>query len=253
MKEIFVKSSVDNTLQPSLFHFSGEENRPMLVGLHTWSYERDNQVTNMLPYAEKYNWNLLLPEFRGANLASNPNCRDACGSGVAIQDIFDAIEYVTANYKIDSKKIFLLGCSGGGHMALLTTAKNSEMFKAVGAFVPITDLITWHRDSNSYSRHIEACLGGAPNADNIEIYKERSPICYLDDIAKANVKIFHGRYDNVVSVKQSMDFYNCLYERHQNARVFLDIFDGGHEMDMETAFYWFLSQLNTDKLISVTG
>ena len=38
-KEIFVKSTLDGTMQPSFFYKSDSpEKRPLLVGLHTWSY-----------------------------------------------------------------------------------------------------------------------------------------------------------------------------------------------------------------------
>ena len=42
--EILIKSTIDNTLQPSLFYQAKGENRPLLVGLHTWSYNRFNQI-----------------------------------------------------------------------------------------------------------------------------------------------------------------------------------------------------------------
>ena len=92
--EILVKSTLDGTMQPSLFYKSPNVNRPLLVGLHTWSYDRFNQIENMLPYAEKYDFNLLLPEFRGPNLMSNPICTQACGSRLARQDVKDAIDAV---------------------------------------------------------------------------------------------------------------------------------------------------------------
>ena len=41
--------------------------------------------------------------------------------------------------------------------------------------------------------------------------------------------------------------------KYQNARVFLDVFDGGHEIDMETAFYWLISQYTGAKKVKVTG
>ena len=91
-QEIYVTSTMDKTMQPSLlYRADGEGKRPLLVGLHTWSYGRANQINNMLPYAEKYNFNLLLPEFRGSNLISNPNCTYACGSVYAKQDIKDTM------------------------------------------------------------------------------------------------------------------------------------------------------------------
>ena len=256
MNEILVKSTIDGTMQPSLFRPAAKANMPLLVGLHTWSYGRDNQIGNMLPYAEKYDFNLLLPEFRGKNTASNPNCRDACGSPKAVQDIFDAIDYVIENYDIDEKNILLLGLSGGGHMALLATAKHPELFRAVGAFVPVIDLARWHRESvniRSYQECIEACLGGTVEEVGIEEYDSRSPIGHIDEISKANVKIFHGKYDPVVSVGQSIDFYNEAFRRNPKSRVFLDIFDGGHQINMRWAFDWFFSQMTPEALAEVTG
>ena len=256
MEEILVKSSLDGTMQPSLFRAAENENMPLLVGLHTWSYGRDNQIENMLPYAEKYDYNLLLPEFRGKNTPLNPNCRDACGSEKAVQDVFDAIEFVKENYKIDEKNILLLGLSGGGHMALLATAKHPDLFRAVGAFVPVIDLARWHRESvgiRSYQECIEACLGGTVETVGIDAYNARSPIGHIDEIARANVKIFHGKYDPVVSVGQSIDFFNEMMRRHPTSRVFLDIFDGGHQINMDWAFTWFFSQMTPDALPEVTG
>ena len=40
---------------------------------------------------------------------------------------------------------------------------------------------------------------------------------------------------------------------HPDARVFPGVFDGGHEIDMETAFYWLISQYNGTKKVDVTG
>ena len=55
-QEIYIKSTIDDTMQPSLFYKAdGEEKRPLLVGLHTWSADRFNQIKVMLPYAEKFN------------------------------------------------------------------------------------------------------------------------------------------------------------------------------------------------------
>lgn len=247
--EILVKSSLDGTMQPSLFYKSNSnKKRPLLVGLHTWSYDRFNQINNMLPVAEKCDFNLLLPEFRGNNLSSNPNCTLACGSEYAKQDVKDAIDYLIDNEEIDIGNIFLLGLSGGGHMALLMAGMCPEYFKAIGAYVPITDLTKWAEESKVYRRHILACCG-----DSTDEMLKRSPVSYLDTIAKANLKIFHGKHDPVVPVSHSMMFYNALTEKYPTASVYLDIFDGGHEIDMETAVYWIMSQYkNTDKT-AVTG
>lgn len=248
-REIWIKSSMDDTMQPSLFYPSETKGkRPLLVGLHTWSFDRFNQINNMLPVAEKYGFHLLLPEFRGPNLNTNPNCRYACGSEYARQDIKDAIDYLLANEDIDRENIFLLGSSGGGYMALLMAGMCPEYFRAIGAFVPITDLAGWAEENQYYAPHILACCG-----DNPEEMHRRSPICYLDTIAKANLKIFHGKHDPVVPVRHSIGLYNALLEKHPSASVYLDIFDGGHEIDMHTAVYWLMSQYKGIEKTEVTG
>ena len=247
-KEILIKSTIDATMQPSLFFKSKEKGRPLLVGLHTWSWNRFNQIENMLPYAEKYDFNLLLPDFRGANLVTNPNCVQACGSILAKQDIKDAVDYVVSNEDVDAKNVFLLGLSGGGHMALLMAGFCPEYFKAIGAYVPISDLKKWSDQNGDYAQHVLACC-----SNSNEEMAERSPISYIDTIAKANLKIFHGKYDYIVPVTQSMELYDQIFKKHPSARVFLDIFDGGHELDMEVAMYWILSQYKNQEKTEVTG
>ena len=246
--EISVRSSVDGTMQPSLFYQSPNPSRPLLVGLHTWSYDRFNQIDNMLPYAEKYDFNLLLPEFRGPNLITNPQKTFACGSKEAKNDVKDAIDYVLREYDVDAENILLLGLSGGGHMTLLMCGFCPELFKAAAAFVPITDLKKWTEENAGYREHVLACCSGSE-----EEMMKRSPVSYLETIAKANLKIFHGKFDPVVPVTHSIDLYDRLMEIAPASRVFLDIFDGGHEIDMEAAFYWLLSQYNEKVKVAVTG
>lgn len=247
-EEIYIRSTLDGTMQPSLFyHSDSAEKRPLLVGLHTWSFDRSNQIKNMLPVCEKNDFNLLLPEFRGPNLSKNPNCRKACGSDFAKQDVLDAIDYLVENGLVDGKNVFLLGLSGGGHMALLMAGMRPEYFRAIGAFVPITDLAKWAGENPNYAKHVFACC------QNEEEMLKRSPIHYLDTIAKANLKIFHGKFDPVVPVSHSISLFNGLMEKYPNASVYLDVFDGKHEIDMESAMYWIMSQYTSTKKTLVTG
>jgi len=247
-QEIWVKSTSDSTMQPSLLYLSESgKKRPLLVGLHTWSFDRFNQIDNMLPLAQELNFHLLLPDFRGKNLASNPNCTKACGSEYARQDIQDTIDYVIANEEVDTENIFLLGLSGGGMMALLMAGKCPEYFRAIGAYVPITDLRKWSRENETYRPRVYACCGTE------EEMVRRSPVSYMDTIARANVKLFHGKYDTLVPMTHSVDFFNRMLQEHPQAKVYLDIFDGGHEIDMATARHWILSQYNAQEKVEVTG
>jgi dipeptidyl aminopeptidase/acylaminoacyl peptidase len=167
---------------------------------------------------------------------------------LARTDIKDAIDHVVKNEQVDADNVFLLGLSGGGHMALLMCGFCPTYFKAVGAFVPITDLKIWTEENASYKKHVLACCENS-EAEMLD----RSPISYIDAIARANVKIFHGKYDPVVPVSQSETLYRVLAEKHPEARVFLDIFDGKHELDMTAAAHWILTQYGKKQHVEVTG
>lgn len=246
--ELKIKSGIDGSIQPSIFIPAKGKHRPMIVGLHTWSYDRFNPISLMLPYAEKYDFNLLCPEFRGPNLVNNPHREDACASLLARGDIKDAIDACIDEYDVDSDNIFLIGMSGGGHMALMMAGYCPEYFKAVSAIVPICDLSLWHDQNKNYSGHVAACCSSSR-----AIMLERSPISHVDKIAQANLKIFHGKYDPVVPVSQSISFYNRLIEMHPDARVYLDIFDGKHEIDMESVMHWVMTQYKKQSNQKVTG
>ena len=69
----------------------------------------------------------------------------------------------------------------------------------------------------------------------------------------ATLKIFHGKFDPVVPVSHSLELYEEIMSKHSDARVFLDVFDGGHEIDMEAAFYWLISQYNGTKKLQISG
>lgn len=245
MQEIIIKSTLDGENQPILFYGASKPNRPLLVGLHTWSFDRFNQIDNLLPLVKKHDFNLLLPEFRGANVLTNPNCKKACGSKYVVQDVKDAIDYCVSNLQVDANNIFMIGCSGGGQVALLVGAKFPQLFASVSAFVPVCDLVKWL--DSEYKPLIEGCC------ETKEEMINRSPITYIDGLAKANVKIFHGKHDSVVPVTQSIELYSKLIQKHPNAKVYLDIFDGGHQLDLTLAEHWIISQYKKKQSVTVTG
>ena len=237
-----VKSSLDGTLQPSLFyHPQTDVSVPLVVGLHTWSYDRFNQLETYLPLCRQYGWALLLPEFRGPNLATNPQKHDACGSLKARRDILDAVEYAARIAPIDSRNIFLLGCSGGGHAALLTAEDAPDLFRAVDVWCPVSDLTAWHTHLIATHQHyvhdMEACLGGSPT-DAPDEYALRSPSEHLAALKDIPVSIHHGRHDDVVPYRHSVEFVRKLEEKGAG-NVYFEVFDGGHEQFPAHSFEWF--------------
>jgi pimeloyl-ACP methyl ester carboxylesterase len=245
IREIEVRSTSDGFLERCLFwRAPGSGPRPLLVGLHTWSSDRHNQADAMLPLAKRNAWHLLLPECRGPNLVENPRASQACASRLAMQDVVDAIESVAAANAVDRKSIFLLGVSGGGHMAMMMAGYRPMLWRSVGAFCGIADLESWHRENPSYSKHIAACCGGAPSDRTRAEYRARSPITHVNEIAQSELTIYHGKYDKSVPFTHSMRIYMEICRVDPQARVFLNIFDGGHEMLLDAAERQFLASMS---------
>ncbi len=245
MNEIQIKSSIDGSIEPSLLFFpKGRKNVPLVVGLHTWSADRFNQQNKYLSFCLERGWALLLPEFRGPNLSTNPRAEMACGSQVARQDIIDAVGHVCAGYSIDSTNIFLTGGSGGGHMSLMTAAHKPEVWRAVIAWCPITDVALWQKyygDGNGYAPHIEACCGGVPGVSPAvdAQYALRSPMSYLSPLLKVKaLSIHHGRYDKSVPYVHSLNLATALEKLGHNT-LYFEIFDGAHEDNNPYTFAWF--------------
>ena len=201
IREITVHSSLDNSPQPSLlFMPETEKSIPLVVGLHTWSYDRFNKISDYLPLCQKYGWALLLPEFRGPNLRSNPHGREACGSELAQQDILDALDHVLKTERIAPGRVFLLGASGGGHAALLTAVRSPDRWRGIAVWCPVSDLTEWHTffgRGNSYAAELEHCLGGSPD-ELPERYRKRSPVNYAKTLSRLPLSIHQGDRKSVV-------------------------------------------------------
>ena len=216
MEKIEILSKVDKTLQPSRIQSAcGSEKRPLLVALHTWSYTFDSFCDDYAELCRKKNWHLIYPNFRG------PNCTPAgCGSDLAVSDIEDAVEYMRKNYPVDDDHIYLMGGSGGGHFSLLVAGRRPDLFTAISAWCPISDIARWYGESlergNRYAEHIELACSGNPQSDPAAMLQAqlRSPLSWLNNaVNKVPVDISTGIHDGhtgSVPIGQAVRAYNML-------------------------------------------
>lgn len=252
---IQVPSSVDGSLQPSL-HYSPpsssdnntkNEPRPLLIALHTWSFDY-LQAGGQVVHAQwciRKGWHFLHPNFRGPN--QQPT---ACGSDVALQDVLDATEYVCTMTKaasqqqqqqeqfskpstyhpVDSNRIYIVGVSGGGHMALLLAGRHAEKWAGVSAWCGIADIATWWRERSlgvpgvepssnfqaltRYAHMVQQVLDGKTPDERPEECVARSPVTYLGAAQGVNLDIHAGIHDGreggSVPFSQSLRAYNAV-------------------------------------------
>jgi len=201
LQTVQIQSTADQSLQPARYlapASAADTKTPLLVFLHSWGGSYKQHKPNWIREAVRRNWIFLQPDFRGPN-----NRPQACGSEAAQQDILDAIDWAKQEFKVDLSRIYLVGASGGGHMALLMAGRYPQRFSAVSAWVGITDLAAWHRFHSAgkvqhrYAKMIEQCCGGPPGTSTIvdHEYRQRSPLHWLGNIHSLPIDLAAGVHD----------------------------------------------------------
>jgi len=216
VKEISYLSAADNTRQPGLFYAPPTNKpQPLLVALHTWS--NDYKQPGSIPYARwclTHKWVFIHPNFRGPNVRP-----EATGSELVIQDIVSAVEYAQQHARVDPTRIYLVGVSGGGYLALLLAGRRPDIWAGVSAWAATSDLTAWYHESKKagrkYAGDIAAACGGVPennNAAERECLK-RSPLAYLVSANQVSLDINAGIQDGHTGstpISHSLRAFNLL-------------------------------------------
>ncbi len=226
VQEYQIPSSIDAVKQRVLLYAPETEAPvPLLVSLHTWSAhcDRYDAYERALAECQRLGWIFLSPEFRGPN-----NRPEACASDRAVQDVLDAVGVACKTLKVDTDRIYVLGGSGGGHMALTLAHHAPWLWAAVSAWVPISDLAAWHAFSKvkgvKYAKDVEGCVAGDPNTSAVCAVeaRRRSPLYHLHWAAGLPISIEAGIQDGhkgSVPVSHSLRAFNVLAKANGVADV----------------------------------
>lgn len=210
---ITVRSTCDGTEQPCMFYAPDSTSpAPLLISLHTWGGTYRQRQDQRFRWCVEQGWVFLHPHFRGPNRTPA-----AMGSDLAVQDILDAVAEAQRLTAVDSDRVYLLGFSGGGHMALLLAGRHPERWAGVSAWCGISDVAAWHaqRPDASYAQQIESALGGNPQTDPAAAAEaaKRSPLTWLERATALPIDIATGIHDGhtgSVPVSQSLEAFNRL-------------------------------------------
>lgn len=217
IQDIRIPSTIDGAEQEVLWlPPSGEWAQPLLVGLHSWSTAYRQHIN--IPYAmfaQTNGWGFIQPNFRGVN-----NRPEALGSDLAVQDVIDAIDHAIAQGGVDGERVYVVGLSGGGLMALLLAGRHPDRIAAAAAWVANYDLVEFYEHSRragrSYYQHIATACGGNPTTNDAarEECLRRSPIGHLDGARDGGVPVYlgHGISDTLAPPLQSALAFNHLAE-----------------------------------------
>lgn len=148
--------------------------------------------------------------------------------GGDLEDVVYATEWLKQRPEIKSDKIGIVGASYGGFMTLYSLVRRPTLFSAGLALVPVTDWIQNHE--HLIANRTDILFGGTPEEVR-ELYIERSPITYINDI-QAPVMIVAGDRDSRCPIEPIRKFVNIL-EKKKHPYKYIEYSQSGHNIGLE--------------------
>ncbi|WP_404712732.1 alpha/beta hydrolase family protein [Sphingomonas sp. MMS24-J13] len=213
---------------------TGKENArglPAIVMPHGGPSDRDTWGFDWLPqYYAAQGFAVLQPEYRGSSGYGDAWYQNNGFRSwrTAVGDVADAGRWLVAQGIADPHKLAIVGWSYGGYAALQSAVIAPDLFKAVVAVAPVTDLAMLKNESADWSDNLLArdFIGSGPHIH------DGSPAQNADKI-KVPVLLVHGTMDANVDCGQST--YMASRLKAAGGKVQLITFDGLDHQLVDTA------------------
>lgn len=194
-----------------------DERYPLILFIPGSAWHKQELYNDIPQYSNiaRRGYVVAVMEYRESDISAFPS---------QIEDVCNALKFIPAiadNFHIDMSKIFLMGNSSGGHIAMM-----SALFNAHGLCEPLpqisgvisesgsTDLLICAREplpSWMQIRPSAALLGVDTIEGNEELAEKASCVMYITkDIELPPVLLIHSEYDPIVSVENSRTLYDKL-------------------------------------------
>lgn len=210
---------------------SDGKNLPAIVMPHGGPGSRDEWGFDWLSqYFVARGYAVIQPNFRGSTGYGDAwyQKNGFVSWKAAIGDVNDAGRWLIKSGIADPKKLAIVGWSYGGYAALQSSVLDADLFKAIVAVAPVTDLETLRGEARNYYNfpQVDAFIGHGPWVT------EGSPARNAAKI-KAPVLLFHGDRDQNVGIGESRLMVDKL--KGVGGKVELVEFKGlDHQLDDDT-------------------
>jgi dipeptidyl aminopeptidase/acylaminoacyl peptidase len=177
------------------------KNLPAIVLPHGGPGARDEWGFDWLAqYFAARGYAVLQPNFRGSSGYGDAWFKENGFKSwrTAVGDVNDAARWLQAQGIAAPGKLAIVGWSYGGYAALQSQVLDPDLFKAVVAIAPVTDLDALREESRNFTNFalIDDYIGHGVHV------REGSPAQNADKI-RAPVLMFHGEADDNVDVAES--------------------------------------------------
>jgi dipeptidyl aminopeptidase/acylaminoacyl peptidase len=223
--------AADGTMIPGYLTLppgSDGKNLPAIVMPHGGPDSRDEWGFDWLvQYFAVRGFAVLQPEYRGsAGYGNNWFQGNAFHSWKgAMDDIADAGRWLEKSGIAAPGKLAIFGWSYGGYAALQTQVVDPDLFNAVVAVAPVTDLDALRAEHVNYTdyKFVDAQIGNGP------YIAEASPARHADRF-KAPVLLVHGDNDTNVGVSESRLMNDKLKDAGKQVR-YIEFKGLTHQLD----------------------
>lgn len=243
-KKIFVNNHIDDVAIP-MYVFEPlpsqrRNNHPALV----WVYGgvHDYFGLNYYPFikeAVEQGYAVIAPEYRGASGYGKEYYNLLDYGGMEVEDIITAGQYIRDNFDyVDDSKIGVIGWSHGGYISLLSVLREQDLFSAVMASVPVSNLIFRLSYKGPEYQEIfinQPTIAGLPH-EKRELYLERSPSHLVDELEIPLMAHFATNDDDVDYVEAQL-LINALEAKKPELSeiVIYDAPENGHYLNRQTS------------------
>jgi dipeptidyl aminopeptidase/acylaminoacyl peptidase len=198
--------------------FTPQEERPgehpLVVHIHGGPVgQASKNWTPWIQYLVQRGYVVLVPNYRGSKGYGRSFMEALYGDwgGGDLDDYITGADAVIARGLVHPGRVVATGGSAGGYSTLICMTKAPEYFKAGICRFGIADLTTFHENTWIFERHYVAKLMGGTGGQLGDLYRDRSPINFIDDVRNP-LLILQGQED-IVCHPSEMDKMTAALEK----------------------------------------
>lgn len=203
-------------------NFKKDNTFPLVVIPHGGPWSRDYyKFDKYSQYFASRGYATLRVNFRGSTGFGKTHVLAGVNSidGIMINDIADAVKYVSDKYQVDKRKVFIFGHSYGGYATYMSLIKYPNLYASGVALSAPTDLKKWMKTQKKEKDYFtyefwKKVLG----SKNSKYLSEISPITYADQFEKP-LLMFHGKKDAIIPIEQAEEMIAKLRKNNKKAKL----------------------------------
>lgn len=206
----------------------GEGPFPLIMEVHGgphWLWE--DRFSPSVQAAVDHGYALAMVNYRGST-GYTRRWRDAIIGNpgfTELEDVMAGLDDLVSRGVADPERLVLTGGSWGGYITLLGVGLHPERWAAAIAEVPVADYVAAYEDEAPSLQAMDRGLFGAGPSELPEMYRERSPITYVDRV-KTPLLILAGENDSRCPIRQIDNYLTAMRARGMEPEVYR--YDTGH-------------------------